>query len=225
MSQIEEKKAAALHAVSWVKSGMTLGLGTGSTAYFAIEAIGQQWQAGLLTDIRAVPTSEATAQQATQYGIPLVELEAVTHIDLTIDGADEFDPQRRLIKGGGGALFREKLVAYSSHQMIVISDASKQVAVLGAFPLPVEVVPKARNLVMRALERMALHPIQRMHPDGSPYLTDNGNFVVDCHTGAIPDPEALDTALHAIPGLLETGLFLGLATQIIMGTPTGVVVL
>lgn len=225
MSQIQEKKDAALRAVAYVQSGMTLGLGTGSTAYFATEAIGQLWQAGTLTGIRAIPTSEATARQAAGYGIPLVELEDVEHIDLTIDGADEFDPQARLIKGGGGALFREKLVAYCSKQMIVISDASKRVDVLGAFPLPVEVLPKARNLVLRQLQAMALAPVQRMHPDGRPYLTDNGNFIIDCHIGSIPDPEALDAALHAIPGLLETGLFIGLATQVIMGTPDGVVVL
>lgn len=224
MSQAQEKQAAALRAVAYVQSGMTLGLGTGSTAYFATEAIGELWRAGTLTDIRAIPTSEATARQAASYDIPLVELEDVTTIDLTIDGADEFDPQARLIKGGGGALFREKLVAFCSKQMIVVSDASKRVDVLGAFPLPVEVLPKAHNLVLRELQAMSLTPVQRMHPDGLPYLTDNGNFIIDCHIGRIPDPQALDAALHAIPGLLETGLFIGLATRVIMGTPDGVIV-
>ena len=147
MNKQTEKKNAALRAVTYVESGMTLGLGTGSTAYFAIEAIGEQWKAGTLTDIRAIPTSEATAQQASDYGIPLVELRDVDRIDLTIDGADEFDPQLRLIKGGGGALFREKLVAFASDTMLVISDASKEVAQLGAFPLPIEVLPKAERLV------------------------------------------------------------------------------
>lgn len=217
MSKQAEKKNAALKAVTYVRSGMTLGLGTGSTAYFAIEAIGEQWQAGTLTDIRAIPTSEATAEQASGYGIPLVELADVDRIDLTIDGADEFDPQLRLIKGGGGALFREKLVAYASDTMLVISDASKEVAQLGAFPLPIEVLPKAIRLVQRVLTEKGYTPKLRTQADGSPYQTDNQNYILDCALEHIPDPEGLDTELHLIPGIVETGLFLGLATKIIMG--------
>ncbi|MEL6837344.1 MAG: ribose-5-phosphate isomerase RpiA [Bacteroidota bacterium] len=217
MSKQAEKKNAALQAVKYVRSGMTLGLGTGSTAYFAIEAIGEQWKAGTLTDIRAIPTSEATAQQASGYGIPLLELADVDRIDLTIDGADEFDPQLRLIKGGGGALFREKLVAFASDVMLVISDASKEVPQLGAFPLPIEVLPKAVRLVQRVLKEKGYQPSLRTQEDGSPYQTDNKNYILDCALKRIPDPERLDLELHLIPGIVETGLFLGLASKIIMG--------
>lgn len=217
MSKETEKKNAALKAVEQVASGMTLGLGTGSTAYFAIEAIGEQWKAGALKDIRAVATSEATAIQASGYGIPLVELADIDRIDLTIDGADEFDPHLRLIKGGGGALFREKLVAYASDKMLVISDASKEVPQLGAFPLPVEVLPKAVRLVERVLAAKGYRPTIRRQKDGSRYLTDNGNYIVDCALEQIENPEELDTELHLVPGIVETGLFLGLATQVIVG--------
>ena len=217
-----EKKNAALKAVEQVQSGMTLGLGTGSTAYFAIEAIGEQWQAGTLKDIRAIPTSEATAAQASGYGIPLVELADVDRIDLTIDGADEFDPHLRLIKGGGGALFREKLVAFASDKMLVISDASKEVEHLGAFPLPVEVLPKAIRLVQRVLTEKGCGPVLRTQKDGSPYLTDNQNYILDCHLEKIDNPEQLDLLLHMVPGIVETGLFLGLATQVIVGQGDGV---
>ncbi len=218
MSKQAEKKNAALKAVEYVKSGMTLGLGTGSTAYFAIEAIGEQWQAGTLTDIRAIPTSEATARQAEGYGIPLLKLADVDRIDLTIDGADEFDPQLRLIKGGGGALFREKLVAFASDTMLVISDGSKEVAQLGAFPLPLEVLPKAVRLVQRVLNEKGYYaPQLRMTADNEPFLTDNQNYILDCALGQIPNPDELDLELHLIPGIVETGLFLGLATKVIMG--------
>jgi ribose 5-phosphate isomerase A len=216
-NKTQEKKNAALKAVEQVQSGMTLGLGTGSTAYFAIEAIGEQWQAGTLTNIRAIPTSEATATQARSYGVPLIELADVDRIDLTIDGADEFDPHLRLIKGGGGALFREKLVAFASDIMLVISDASKEVEHLGAFPLPVEVLPKAIRLVERVLTEKGCRPTLRTKKDGTPYLTDNQNYILDCQLEKITDPERLDLELHLVPGIVETGLFLGLATQVIVG--------
>ncbi|MGH1434143.1 MAG: ribose-5-phosphate isomerase RpiA [Lewinella sp.] len=216
-NKTQEKKNAALKAVEQVQSGMTLGLGTGSTAYFAIEAIGEQWQAGTLTNIRAIPTSEATATQARSYGVPLIELADVDRIDLTIDGADEFDPHLRLIKGGGGALFREKLVAFASDIMLVISDASKKVEHLGAFPLPVEVLPKAIRLVERVLTEKGCRPTLRTKKDGTPYLTDNQNYILDCQLEKITDPERLDLELHLVPGIVETGLFLGLATQVIVG--------
>lgn len=225
MSKETEKKNAAIKAVEQVQSGMTLGLGTGSTAYFAVKAIGEQWQAGTLKDIRAVATSEATATQARGYGIPLVELADIDRIDLTIDGADEFDPHLRLIKGGGGALFREKLVAFASDKMLVISDASKEVAQLGAFPLPVEVLPKAIRLVERVLTAKGYRPTVRTQKDGARYLTDNQNYILDCDLAKIADPEQLDAELHMIPGIVETGLFLGLATQVIVGVGDGVKVI
>ena len=218
----QEKKNAALAAVQYVRSGMTLGLGTGSTAYFAVEAIGQAWQNGTLSDIRAVATSIATAEQATSYGIPLVTLPELDRIDLTIDGADEFDPQKRLIKGGGGALFREKLVAYASDAMIVITDASKQVEKLGQFPLPVEVLPMGERVVTQALSKLNCAPVLRLTAAGEPYHTDNGNLIFDCHLQQIDDPATLDRQLQAIPGIVETGLFLNLATKIIIGRDQGV---
>lgn len=223
MNKNAEKKNAALRAVEYVKSGMTLGLGTGSTAYFAIEAIGEQWKSGALTDIRAIPTSEATARQAATYGIPLLELADVDRIDLTIDGADEFDPQLRLIKGGGGALFREKLVAFASDVMLVISDSSKEVAQLGAFPLPVEVLPKAVRLVSRVLTEKNYNPKLRLTANGDPYLTDNQNYILDLALEQISAPEKLDLDLHMIPGIVETGLFLGLANKVIVGKADGVI--
>jgi ribose 5-phosphate isomerase A len=225
MSLAQEKKNAALRAVNYVHSGMTLGLGTGSTAFFAIEAIGESYRAGTLRDIRAVATSETTALQARQYNLPLLKLEDVDQIDLTIDGADEFDPQLRLIKGGGGALFREKLVAFASRRVVIISDASKQVAQLGAYPLPVEVFPGALNLVLRTLNERGYQPQLRLTDRQTTFVTDNHNYLLDLHLGAIPDPEQLDAELHLIPGLLETGLFLGLAHQVIMGQGEGVVIL
>lgn len=224
MSKQAEKKNAALKAVEYVQSGMTLGLGTGSTAYFATEAIGERWKAGTLTDIRAIPTSEATARQAAAYGIPLLELADVDRIDLTIDGADEFDPQLRLIKGGGGALFREKLVAFASDVMLVISDASKEVPQLGAFPLPIEVLPKAVRLVQRVLTEKGYQPQLRMAAENEPYFTDNQNYILDCALAQIPDPEQLDLELHLIPGIVETGLFLGLASKVIVGKGDEVVI-
>jgi len=171
-----------------------------------------------------VPTSETTAQQARRYNLPLVKLEDVDQIDLTIDGADEFDPQLRLIKGGGGALFREKLVAFASRRVVIISDASKQVVQLGAYPLPVEVLPGALNLVLRTLNERGYQPQLRLTDRKTTFVTDNHNYLLDLHLGAIPDPEKLDAELHLIPGLLETGLFLGLAHQVIMGQGEGVVV-
>ena len=206
----EDKRAAALAAVEYVKDGMTVGLGTGSTAKFAIEEIGRR---GL--KVRGVPTSEGSAKIARAAGIPLPPLSEIDRIDLTIDGADEIDPRLRLIKGGGGALLREKIVAAASDQMIVVADRGKLVPVLGAFPLPVEVSPFGWNLTARKIEALGC-PVGLRTQDGAPVVTDGGNYVLDCRFGRIDDAEGLAARLAAIPGVFEHGLFIGLATRAIV---------
>ena len=199
---------------------MRLGLGTGSTAAEFVELLGARVKAGL--DVVCVPTSERTRRQAEDLGIRLSTLDDTPELDLTVDGADEFDPVLRLIKGGGGALLREKIVAAASARMLVIADASKRVTRLGRFPLPVEVnvfgLASTRQKVERAGEATgAVGAIDlRRTPSGDPFVTDGGHLILDCHFGVIPDPEALGTHLFAIPGVVEHGLFLGLASAVIM---------
>ncbi|MCL5777163.1 ribose-5-phosphate isomerase RpiA [Limibaculum sp. FT325] len=220
------KRAAAARALNFVETGMTLGLGTGSTADWMVRLLAERMKAEGLRII-GVPTSTRTAAQASALGIPLSTLDAAGWLDLTIDGADEFDGARRLIKGGGGALLQEKIVAAASDRMVVITDPSKQVDRLGAFPLPVEVVrfgyETTARLVARVLEdhglggrRVAL----RGGPDGA-LVTDEGHHILDLHLGAIPNPERLNADLNLIPGVVETGLFCGLASVIVIGREDG----
>lgn len=230
LSQDQAKRAAAARAAEFVRDGMAVGLGTGSTAAFLVEILGARVKAGL--NIIAVPTSEQTRKQAESLSIPLTTLDETPRLDLTIDGADEFDPQLRLIKGGGGALLREKIVAAASGTMIVITDRSKQVARLGRFPLPVEVVPfglAATRMAVAATLAQCGCPgavdlrLEKSRPDaGHPFVTDGGHYILDCRAGAIPDPERLAAALNAIPGVVETGLFIGLARTIIVADADGV---
>lgn len=218
------KRAAAEAAVAEVEDGMALGLGTGSTAALMVEALGARVRDGLR--VTGVPTSSATAAQAEALGIPLTTLGETPALDLTIDGADEIGPGLALIKGGGGALLREKLVAAASARMLVIADASKRVGRLGAFPLPVEIVrfgaegtlARVRALVagLGLPDRATL----RMR-DGAPFVTDEGHFILDLALAEIPDPEALDAALCRVTGVVETGLFLGLASAAILGHADG----
>ena len=223
------KRQAAEHALSLVEDGMALGLGTGSTAARFVDLVGQPVKDGLR--VRCVPTSEATRAQAERLRIPLVTLDQEPFLDLTVDGADEIDPHLRLIKGGGGALLIEKIVATASDRMVVIADASKRVATLGAFALPVEAVrfgiAATRNMVegMASEAGCAGEIRQRMQADGRPFVTDSGNFILDCAFGSIAEPEALDEALRLVPGVVETGLFLGLADVAIVAGPDGVAVL
>ena len=225
LSADARKRAAAARAVDFVTPGMRLGLGTGSTAAHFVQLLGEQVRAGL--NVTCVPTSEAIAALARDNGIALDSLDALFPLDLTVDGADEFDAGLTLIKGGGGALLREKIVAQASRRMIVIADADKQVEVLGAFPLPVEIVRfGAGTTTARIGEAMAgldlgLTPILRTLGDGTPFITDEGHYIVDCPCGAIPEPPAVAGALEAIAGVVGHGLFIGVATGVIVGHSDG----
>jgi ribose 5-phosphate isomerase A len=220
----EQKRAAALAALDLVRDGMRIGLGTGSTAAMFLEALAERVAGGL--QIVGIPTSQATRIQAERLGLALVELDE-TELDLTIDGADEIDGDLNLIKGGGAALTREKIVAASSRRLVVVADASKKVKNLGRFPLPVEIIPFGAMSTVRRLGATARKAgcegeliLRRTGPD--PLVTDNGNWIVDCHFGAIPAPADLARAFSEIPGVVEHGLFIGLCTEAIIGTPTGV---
>jgi ribose 5-phosphate isomerase A len=220
------KRAAAARAIDFVRSGMRLGLGTGSTAQHFVELLGERVRAGL--DVIAVPTSEATRAQAARLGIALATLDDVPELDLTIDGADEIAPDLTLIKGGGGALLREKIVAAASARMIVIADDSKYVDVLGRFPLPVEITPFAAAATRRAVEAVAARtgsagPARLRHDhDGHAFVTDGGHWLLDAQLGRIADPPALASGLAAVPGVMEHGLFIGLAQAAILAGPKGV---
>jgi ribose 5-phosphate isomerase A len=210
-----EKRVAAAHAVRQVEDGMRLGLGSGSTALHAVRMLGERVAKGLR--ITGVPTSRETAHVAREVGIQLDHLRDDPHLDLTIDGADEADAALRLIKGGGGALLREKIVAAASDRMIVVVDGSKVVETLGAFPLPVEVIPFGDAVVAKAVRALGVEPTLRPAKDGSgPFVTDEMNHILDCPFGAIEDPEGLAGLLAAIPGVVEHGLFLGLATEVVV---------
>jgi ribose 5-phosphate isomerase A len=229
MSVDSFKLAAARRALSFVEPRMRLGLGTGSTASVFVELLGAGVREGL--QVLCVPTSEQTRVLAEKLGIPLSTLDETPLLDLTIDGADELDGELRLIKGGGGALLREKIVATASDRMIVIADASKRVEKLGRFPLPVEVVRFGVTATRNMIEMLAHDAgcqgeiTLRLKPDGSPFITDGGNFIFDCAFGQIDDPESLDEALKFIPGVVENGLFLGIADAAIIGGPEGVSVI
>ncbi|RTL83041.1 MAG: ribose-5-phosphate isomerase RpiA [Hyphomicrobiales bacterium] len=220
------KRAAAQAALESVTHGMRLGLGTGSTAAHFVDLLGQRVRDGL--EVVGVPTSERTRIQAEGLGIRLSTLDETPELDLTIDGADEFDASLRLIKGGGGALLREKIVAAASKRMFVIADATKEVRTLGAFPLPVEIDRFGARSTRLHIERVArglglIGAItQRMSAPDAPYVTDGGHYIFDCAFGAIDAPETLAERLSAIPGVVDHGLFIGLATAIFVAGASGV---
>ena len=227
-NQDAAKFAAARSALGFVEDGMRLGLGTGSTASAFLELLGERVANGL--SIVGVPTSERTGALATEHGIKLATIGEMPELDLTIDGADEYDPSLRLIKGGGGALLREKIVATASRRMIVITDASKAVAELGRFPLPVEVnrfgLAVTRAAVIREAGRCGCSGAVTLRGGGDqPFVTDGGHLILDCHLGRIPDPEGLAERLSAIPGVVEHGLFIGIACAVISAGPDGVTIL
>jgi ribose 5-phosphate isomerase A len=222
----ELKRAAAARALDYVKDGMKLGLGTGSTAEAFLELLAERVRAGL--KIVGTPTSERTAEKARALGIPLDDLDAVGRLDLTIDGADEADVNLDLIKGGGGALLREKIVAASSFRMVVIADESKLVHRLGAFPLPVEVVAFGHRTtaariaaVTQALGYNDMRPVLRMEKDAV-FNTDSGNVIYDCPFGLIADAASLGAALSMVTGVVEYGLFVGLASALVLAGAGGV---
>ncbi|MFM7085264.1 MAG: ribose-5-phosphate isomerase RpiA [Hyphomicrobium sp.] len=220
------KIAAAERALTYVVPGMTLGLGTGSTSAYFVDLLAKKIQTGL--KVLCVPTSEKTKIQAEKHRIPLTTLEDVPFLDLTVDGADEIDKDLRLIKGGGGALLREKIVATASDRMVVIADETKLVQNLGAFPLPVEVVQFGLKSTLNMIEMLASDAgcqgeiRLRVNADGTPFCTDSGNYLIDCAFGHIKDPESLDEALKFVPGVVENGLFLGVADLVIIGSPQGI---
>ncbi|MBZ4190014.1 ribose-5-phosphate isomerase RpiA [Niabella beijingensis] len=210
----QEKINAALKAVSFVTGGQIVGLGTGSTAYFAICEIGKMVREGL--QIQAIPTSEATRQLAIEWQIPLADINTVQQIDITIDGADEFTRDLQLIKGGGGALLREKIVASITTTQIIIADGSKEVEQLGAFKVPIEVIPFAVNAVTKRLHLLKGNATLR-HKNGNAFQTDQGNFILDVDFGLINAPAALAKELDHITGIVEHGLFIDLAAMVICG--------
>ena len=220
MANEEEKEAAGRAAAKLVRDGDVVGLGTGSTAYFAVIALGERVKAGL--KIVGIPTSEQTAGLARAVGIPLTTLDERPEIDIMIDGADEVDPKLNLIKGGGGALLREKVVASASKKMVVVADSGKIVPALGKFPLPVEVIAFARTVIEKKIVLLGGSPKLRARPDGSTFLTDNGNEILDCSFGRIDDPAALARSLSEMPGVVEHGLFIGLAKLAMVGRGSGV---
>ncbi|MEA2829556.1 MAG: ribose 5-phosphate isomerase [Bradyrhizobium sp.] len=222
----ELKRQAAGRALEYVRDGMKLGLGTGSTAKHFVELLGMRVRAGL--NVIGVPTSEATRLDAERCGIPLTSLDEIDRLDLTVDGADEIDPALNLIKGGGGALLREKIVAAASDHMIVIADETKWVEVLGRFPLPVEVIPFGLAATQRAMAKAFAESGAsgqmgiRKGKDGHVFVTDGGHWIVDAHLGRIPDAPRLAGLLSAIPGVVEHGLFIGLATTAMLAGADGI---
>lgn len=222
----ELKRACALAALAEVQDGMRLGIGTGSTAAHFVTGLAQRVRDGL--NVVGVPTSEATRAQCEEEGVPLTTLDETPELDLTIDGADEIDPQLALIKGGGGALLREKIVADASARMIVIADESKLVEHLGAFALPIEVNHFGRTATLNAIRTVAdRHGLSgalniRLTKNGQDFVTDGGHSIIDASFGRIVDAKALATDLNAIPGVVEHGLFIGLANLALIATPEGV---
>jgi ribose 5-phosphate isomerase A len=217
MANEAEKEAAARASLKYVRDGQVVGLGTGSTATIAIRLLGERVRDGL--KIRGIPTSVASQKLAAQLAIPLITFEDAQQIDVTIDGADEFDPALNLIKGGGGAMLREKIVAFASKQMIVVTDSSKQVPALGKFPLPVEVIGFAEPLIAKRIADLGAKVVQRKDSSGNPYVTDEGHHILDCHFDEIRDPKALATTLSEMPGLVEHGLFVNMASVVLMAKP------
>ncbi len=215
MANENEKEAAARDSLRFVQDGNVVGLGTGSTAIFLIRLLAERVQAGL--KIRGIPTSARTRESALAAGIALTTFERDPVIDVAIDGADEIGPGLALIKGGGGALLREKIVASAARKFVVIADSSKQVPVLGKFPLPVEVIPFAEALIAHRIAALGASVSLRKDPAGKVFVTDEGHHILDCHFGQIPDPGGLAQELNRMPGIVEHGLFLDMADVALIG--------
>jgi ribose 5-phosphate isomerase A len=222
-TQDELKRLAGEMAAQQVKSGMVVGLGYGSTAIHALHAIGARIQSGELRDVLGIPTADSIAREATSAGIPLTTLEDNPDIDMTIDGADEVDPLLNLIKGGGGALLREKIVAQASERLIIVVDSSKMSERLGTlFPLPVEVTTFGWGSQVRFLEELGARVDRRENADGIAFVTDSGNYILDCDFGPIEDPDKLGQVIESRAGIVEHGLFLDLADEVVVGRSDGI---
>ena len=221
MDKDGEKQAVARAGLNFIQDGQVVGLGSGSTSAFFIQFLGERVRAGL--QIRGIPTSMRAQQLAEKYGIRLATLDEIRTIDVDVDGADEFDPQFQLIKGGGGALLREKIVASVSKQFVVLADSSKQVPFLGKFPLPIEVIPFAETVLIQRISALGATVMLRKAPDGSAYKTDEGHHILDCHFGKIPDPCALAQTLSGMPGVVEHGLFIKLASVVLLAKDNRVI--
>jgi len=220
MTQDEAKRMAARRALEFVEDGMSLGLGSGTTSALFIRELGARVQQGLY--VRGIATSEASQKLAESFSIPITNFTDCPELDLAIDGADEVGPGLALIKGGGGAMLREKIVESAARRFIVIADSSKLVTTLGRFPLPVEVIQMALPNVTRRLEALGLNPKLRHHADGSLYITDEQNVILDCHCGTIPDPAKTAADIRAIVGVVEHGLFLNMASLALIAGEDGI---
>lgn len=214
MANDSEKEMAARAGLKYVHDGQIIGLGSGSTATIAIRLLAERVRDGLT--IRGIPSSVQSRDLALQLGIPLTTFDEYQQIDVTIDGADEFDPALNLIKGGGGAMLREKVVASASKQLVIVTDSSKQVPVLGRFPLPVEVIGFAEPLVAKKISDLGASVARRCDSSGKPYTTDEGHHILDCRFGEISDPPTLSRNLSEMPGVVEHGMFVGMASVVLM---------
>ena len=214
MANDSEKEMAARAGLKYVHDGQIIGLGSGSTATIAIRLLAERVRDGLT--IRGIPSSVQSHDLALQLGIPLTTFDEYQQIDVTIDGADEFDPALNLIKGGGGAMLREKVVASASKQLVIVTDSSKQVPVLGRFPLPVEVIGFAEPLVAKKISDLGASVARRCDSSGKPYTTDEGHHILDCRFGEISDPPTLSRNLSEMPGVVEHGMFVGMASVVLM---------
>jgi ribose 5-phosphate isomerase A len=220
MTQDEAKRMAARRALEFVEDGMLLGLGSGTTSAMFIQELGERVKQGLR--VRGIATSTASQQLAESLSIPITTFDESPELDLAVDGADEVGPGLALIKGGGGALLREKIVASAARKFIIIADSSKLVHQLGRFPLPVEVIKMALPIVTRKLEALNLNPELRHHPDGSKFITDENNYILDCACGEITDPAKTAASIRGIAGVVEHGLFLGMASLALIAGDKGV---
>ncbi len=221
MANDQEKEAAARASLRFIKDGQVVGLGTGSTAAHFIKLLGEQVKQGLR--VRGIPTSVRSKELAESLGIPLTTLDECQEIAVTVDGADEVDPQLRLIKGGGGALLREKIVASATKQLVIVADASKQVKMLGKFPLPVEVIRFSQALVAKRIAELGANAQLRVDDSGKPFVTDENNHILDCRFGEIPDADALAQQLSDMPGVVEHGLFIGMASVALLARGSEIV--